>query len=214
MKARLLFTVLCLMPIAANAAIPYRVEQRGVRNDTPAGYDNEAFARVRRFYIGGAYNFSLWQSGTDQDVHADGKNTSSYEAAAGVRIFDTFRVEANYIRTNAKWDAFKLTGDTVMLNALFDARIDNIYRMFRKQTMIPYVGIGAGASFNRADNADIDNKTTPVMAALAGIGIEMGDRVTLDLGYRYFYMFKPGFDTMPDFAPAAHQFRAGARLNF
>lgn len=216
MKAKILFGLICILPMAANAAIPYRVEQvKMPAPETPDGYDSEAFARLRRFYVGGAYNFSMWQNYTDDNgVHVAGKNTSSFEAMAGVRVFDTFRVEANYIRTNAKYNAFKLTGDTAMINAIFDARIDNIYRLFRKQRLVPYVGIGGGVSWNSVDDAHIDNKITPVAAAMAGLGVELGDRFTLDFGYRYMYMFTPKFDVINDFAPTAHQFRAGARINF
>lgn len=216
MKAKILFGLLCILPMAANAAIPYRTELvKAPAPETPSGHDVEAFARLHRFYIGGAYNFSMWQNGTDdRGVHVAGKNTSSFEVMAGVRPYDIFRIEANYIRNNAKYNAFELTGDTVMLNAIFDARIDNIYRLFRKQRLVPYVGLGAGVSWNSADGAHIDNKITPVAAALAGVGVELGDRFTLDFGYRYMYMFTPKFDVISDFAPTAHQFRAGARINF
>ena len=216
MKAKILFGLICALPMAANAAIPYRAELvKMPAPETPSGHDAEAFARLRRFYVGGAYDFSMWQNGTDDyGAHVAGKNTSSFEAMAGVRVFDIFRIEANYIRTNAKYNAFKLTGDTAMINAIFDARIDNIYRLFRKQRLVPYVGLGGGISWNSVDNAHIDNKITPVAAAMAGLGVELGYRFTLDFGYRYMYMFTPKFDVISDFAPTAHQFRAGARINF
>ncbi len=216
MKAKILFSLMCILPIAANAAIPYRTELiKSPAPDAPSGHDAEAFARLRRFYVGGAYNFSMWQNYTDDaGVHVSGKNTSSFDAMAGIRLYDIFRLEANYIHAQAKYNAFKLTGDIAMVNAIFDARIDNIYRLFRKQKLVPYVGIGSGISWNSADNAHIDNKITPVAAAMAGVGVELGDRFTLDFGYRYIYMFTPKFDTISDLAPTAHQFRAGARINF
>ena len=95
--------MLCLITMSANAAMPYRVRQVVTPADEiPAGNDDEAFARVHRFYVGGMYNFSMWQSYTDEnDVRADGKNTSSFDVVAGLRIYDTFRLESNYTRTNA-----------------------------------------------------------------------------------------------------------------
>lgn len=217
MYKKILVSLLCLAPMVAHAAIPYRVEQtRTPDSKLAAGTtnDDEAFARVRRFYVGGAYNFSMWNDGADDFVSVSGKNTSGFEAMVGVRIYDTFRVEANYVRLDAEWDAFSLESNTILVNAIWDARIDSLYRVFRKQMIVPYVGIGAGISMNSSDDAKMDNKNTPVAAAMAGLGIELGDRFTIDVGYRYMYMFTPKFDVIEDFAPTAHQFRAGVRVNF
>jgi opacity protein-like surface antigen len=212
----------------AKAAIPYRVEQTKTPVEVELGTtnDDEAFARVRRFYAGGGYNFSMWNDANDDDVlqRVEGKNTSGFEAVFGVRIYDTFRIEANYINSKAKWDritsmptvtdTLELTGNTIIVNALFDARMDSLYRVFRKQRLVPYVGAGFGISMNDVGGAKIDNKNIPVAAAMAGLGIELGDRFTIDFGYRYMYMFTPTFDVVKDLDPVAHQFRAGVRVNF
>lgn len=217
MKAKLLVSALCLLPIVANAGIAYRVELMKLPAPVlPAGNDNEALARDQRFYIGGAYNFSMWQNYTDKnDISISGRNTSSFEVMAGIRVYDTFRIEANYLRTTADWNAFSFTGDTAFINAIFDARIDSMYRLFRTQMLVPYVGLGAGLSWNSADDGvHLDNKIAPVAAALAGISVEFNKYFALDFGYRYFYMFDPKTDIVSDFNPSAHQFRAGARLSF
>ena len=215
MNKKVLFLFCALMPMVANAAIPYRVEMVEMPVVIPeSGNDPESFAREHRFYIGGMYNFSMWSDDNDGQIAINGKNTSSFEAVAGIRIYDTFRLEANYIRTDAEWDAFKLTGDTVFINALFDARIDSMYRPFRPQMIVPYVGFGAGLSWNSVDGATLDKKISPAAAALAGIAIEFGEHFTLDFGYRYMYMFEPGISAISDFNPIAHQFRAGVRVNF
>ena len=217
MNAKILFGAMCLMiPTMASAAITYRVEQvGGIVAETPTGLDAEALARQRRFYIGASYNYSLWNGYTDDnDVHVGGKNASSFDASLGMRVYDTFRIEANYTHTDAKWTAFSLTGETAMVNAIFDARMDNIYRLFRSQKLVPYVGLGAGISWNKAHDVQIDNKFTPVAAVMAGLGVELGEWFALDFGYRYFYMFTPKFDAVYDLNPTAHQFRAGARVHF
>ena len=215
MNKKILFSLFALMPMVANAAIPYRVEQVKMSiPETPTGHDPESFAREHRFYIGGAYNFSMWSDYNDGAVSVNGKNTSSFDVVAGIRIYDTFRLEANYIRTNAEWDAFKLTSDMAFVNAIVDARIDNMYRLFRSQMIVPYVGAGLGLSWNSADGAHLDKKISPAAAALAGIAIEFGEHFTLDFGYRYMYMFEPKIDAISDFNPIAHQFRAGIRVNF
>ena len=205
---------MCMMPMVANAAIPYRTEQVNMPVDTTPVNDDQALARLRRFYVGGAYDFSMWNNGADDTVGISGKNTSSFEAVVGMRVTDIFRLDANYIRTSAKWDAFDMTGDTAMINAYFDARIDSMYRLFYRQRMVPYVGVGAGVSWNSADGAKIENKISPVISAMAGLGVELGEHFALDLGYRYMYMFSPEFDVISDFAPVAHQFRLGARVHF
>ena len=217
MKAKFILPFLCMLPMAANAAIPYRVEQiKTPAAETPSGLDNEAYARTRRFYVGGMYNFAMWQNFTDDnDIAISGKNSSSFEGVAGLRVYDTFRVELNYLRTNAEYSELSLTGDTFMLNAIWDARIDNIYRIFRSQMIVPYVGAGAGLSWNSADDgATLDKKISPVAAALAGISVEFSSIFALDFGYRYVYMFNPDVDKIANLNPSAHQFRAGARISF
>ena len=216
MKAKIIFGVICLMTISANAAIPYRVEQV-VMPDVAVvdGNDNEAFAKLHRFYVGAMYDFSMWQSYTDDTgVRVDGKNSSSFDIVAGIRVYDTFRVEANYTRTLAKYNDIEMNGDTLFINALFDARIDSMYRLFRSQRLVPYVGAGVGLSGNTVDNAKIENKLSPAVAVMAGLGIELGEYFAIDAGYRYMYMFSPKFDFINGLNPTAHQLRVGARVNF
>ncbi|MDR2413076.1 MAG: porin family protein [Rickettsiales bacterium] len=216
MKMKFLACLLCCLPMVVNAAIPYRTEQIGAPADSNDGElnDSQALSRIRRFYVGAGYNFSMWRGGADSAVKISGKNNSSFEAKFGIRVYDTFRLEANYYNLKADWDAFSLTGDTIFANAIFDARIDSLYRIFRKQILVPYVGFGAGISWNSLDGAAAENKISPVAAGLAGLSLEFGDRFALDFGYRYLYMFSPKFDVISDFAPTAHQFRAGARVSF
>ncbi len=214
MKLKFLFGALCLMPMAANADIAYRVEQTYIPADSDVLYD-PSFAAQHRFYVGSMYNFAMWDEFTDDaNVYANGKNTSSFEIVAGVRATDTFRLEANYIRTDAEYDTFSLTGDTVMLNAIFDARIDSVYRVLRTQSVIPYIGVGAGLSWNTAKAITIAEDMSPAVAMMAGVAFELGEHFAIDLGYRYFYMFSPKFDSIKDLTPTANQFRAGVRINF
>ena len=75
----------------ANAAIPYRVEQVNTPVvESESGHDAQAFARVRRFYVGGAYNFSMWANGADDVVHIDGKKTFSFEVRSGLASVRNF----------------------------------------------------------------------------------------------------------------------------
>ena len=216
MKAKIIIGAMCLLTTSANAAITYRVEQIVMPSpQIPDGNDDEALARVHRYYVGAMYDFSMWQSYTDKnDVFVKGKDSSSFDIVAGMRLYDTFRVEANYTRTVAKMGDITLNGDTVFLNGIFDARIDSLYRLFRKQYFVPYVGAGIGLSGNTVKDIEIKNKLTTVVGVMAGLGIEFGEYFTIDAGYRYAYMFSPKFEGIEDLNPAAHQFRVGARVNF
>lgn len=215
MKKIFLFTLFLLMPVMSFGAIPYRVEQIGTPvYQLPAGNDAEALSREHRFYLGGFYNYSIFSDANDGTVSINAQNTSNFEAVAGVRVYDTFRIELNYIRSNAQWDAFKITSDIGFVNAIIDARIDSMYRYFRSQMIVPYVGVGGGLAWNSAQDVTLGKKISPVAAALAGIAVEFGNHFTLDFGYRYMYMFSPDVDMISDFNPIAHQFRAGARINF
>ena len=215
MNFKILPVLFCLLPVTANAVMPYRSEQvKGYPEIKSGASDSQSFARERRFYGGIGYNFSMWQDAADDIVSIQGDSSSSFEGVLGVRLYDTFRLEANYYNMRGNWDAFSISGSTAFVNAIFDARIDSLYRVFRKQVFVPYVGFGAGVSWTSVEGATIENKITPAAAALVGVGIEMGSRFTLDLGYRYFFMFSPNFDVISDFNPTANQLRLGARINF
>ena len=201
-----------MAPMCANAAIPYRVEQ--VKMPTPE--ENETFASEYRFYFGGMYNVSLWQNYTDEsNIAITGKSAQSYEGFVGLRVSDTFRLELNYTHTKANWNEMSFDGETFLLNALIDARIDSMYRLFRQQMILPYVGIGVGASWNSGtDSIILENKVLPAVAAMAGISVEFNPHFALDFGYRYLYMFNQKNNVISDLNPAAHQFRVGARVSF
>lgn len=213
MKMKLIATLMILTPAMASAAVPYRVQYNGPESQT-SHTNNTEFARANRFYIGASYNLSMWSDVADNLMNSNGRTTSSFDISAGMRALDTLRFEANYIRADASWNHFSMTGDIVMLNAIVDARIDAMYRLFHSQRIVPYVGAGVGVSFNSADNADIENSTTMAGTAMVGVGFELGPWFTLDIGYRYLYIAKPKFNIMENLSPNAHQLRAGARINF
>jgi opacity protein-like surface antigen len=199
----------------AGAGFDYRAQVTGAR---PRG-DSYSYAADRRFYIAGFYTGTLTNSITDANGTIDGTVNSSFDVAAGVRATDNFRLEVNYHSLAAKYDAFKLEGNTVFMNAIFDGRIDSKYSLLRRQMMVPYVGLGAGISQNKIKGAgtELGREFSPVFAALAGVGFEFNKTFSIDLGYRYIYMLSPEImfaDVDADISPTAHQFRAGVRLNF
>lgn len=210
---KLLVCLFCLVPFVANADITYRVQKTWKGEGADA--TREAYASKHRFYAGGMYDFSMWQDYTsDSNITADGRDTSGFDVMLGIRLFDTFRIEADYFGAKAKWSTFSINTNTAFLNMIVDARIDSIYRMFYKQKLVPYVGAGIGATWLSGQDITVDSDTVASFAALAGLGIEFGERFTLDIGYRYVYMLKPGIDGFRDMAPNANQVRIGARINF
>ena len=210
---KILVCLFCLVPIAANAEITYRVQKTWTGDGTDAA--REAYASKHRFYFGGVYNFSIWQDyTTDDNITADGRDTSGFDVMLGIRWLDTFRIEADYFTAKAKWNDFSIDTNTLFLNAIVDARIDSLYRMFYKQKLVPYVGAGVGATWTNGKDVSVDNDTVASFAVMAGLGIEFGERFALDIGYRYMYMLKPGIEGFRDLAPNANQIRIGARVNF
>lgn len=205
---KLLICLLCLIPMFANADVVYQDQQSAL----PKNMDT--FAPKHRFYIGAMYDFSIWHDYVGDADIVHGKNTSGLEAIAGFRAYDIFRIETNYMNTRAKWDEFAIKTDTLFLNAIIDARIDSLYRPIYKQKLVPYVGIGTGLTWYHSDDVKIKNDTNISVAAMAGLGIELGENFAIDLGYRYVYMFKPGIEQMSGLDPSAHQLRIGARVNF
>ena len=176
------------------------------------------FADDHRFYVAANFVESFWRNQTLEPYHFKGNNTSSFDAAIGIRASDIFRFEVNYYRMNAGYGQFSLTGNAFMLNAIADARISNKYSFLFSQFLVPYVGIGAGASWNTITVPATMRDVTPVAAAMAGIAFEFNKTFSIDVGYRYFYQFAPDLKlpgwTFDHFAPAAHQLRVGAKINF
>lgn len=209
-----LICLLCLLPLTANAKIIYRAQQTGSVPRTVDTDNENTFATQHRFYAGLMYDLSMWQNyAHDTDV-ANGKTESGFDALIGFRLADIFRLEADYLYNRAKWDTFSMNTHTVFMNAIVDARIDSLYRMFYKQKLVPYVGAGAGFTMYDGKKLEFKNDTNVSLAAMAGLGIELGEHFALDFGYRYIYMFKPSVNVAPGLSPSAHQIRFGARVNF
>ena len=210
---KILLCLFCLVPIAANAEITYRVQKTWEARGEDAARD--VYASKHRFYAGAMYNFSIWQDYTsDDNITAKGKDTSGFDVLLGIRWFDTFRIEADYFTTRARWNSISVDTNTAFLNLIVDARIDSLYRMFYKQKLIPYIGAGVGATWTNGKDTVVNNDTVASFAVLAGLGIEFNDWFTLDIGYRYMYVSKPGIEGFRDLAPNANQVRVGARINF
>jgi len=138
----------------------------------------------------------------DGDV-ADGNTTADFgpdledgwigDIGAGYGFGNGFRVEGELSYRNNQFDAIDVAdpidgtvaGGSVntwalMGNLLYDFNSNGRFQ--------PYLGVGAGAARPRVKIDGGGSATDTVFAyqGLAGLGIALSDRTTLDIGYRYF----------------------------
>jgi opacity protein-like surface antigen len=172
----------------------------------------------------------MWARVIDRPLLFEGDATNSFDAAIGHRVFDWMRIEASYYRPNYQLAGKRLSikGHAITANAVFDARINNLYSFMSRQWFVPYVGAGFGLSFNKVNsdlpfrNARLDHTTPLIFNIMAGLSIEFNKSFALDIGYKYFYMAAPHLSMnvdvanyeLDDFSPTAHQVRAGIRISF
>jgi opacity protein-like surface antigen len=119
---------------------------------------------------------------------------------------------------------------TLMFNGYYD--------LGRFDRFTPYVGAGVGVAYNKTDEVyftgnpfltnriEGDSRWSLAWALMAGVGMQLTDRITLDLGYRYLDMGKAQSGHYDDFTPpqwnprvriddlAAHEFKIGLRFGF
>jgi OmpA-OmpF porin, OOP family len=101
-----------------------------------------------------------------------------FDAGIGYAFANPFRVEAELARRANEVVGFpeaQVIADSIMLNGFFDFN--------RGGTLSPYVGLGAGYAKVNVEGLDDENWA---WQALAGVGVRLRERVTLDIGYRYF----------------------------
>jgi opacity protein-like surface antigen len=121
-----------------------------------------------------------------------------------------------------------VTTTTLMFNGYYDiARFDRF---------TPYVGAGVGLAYNKTggvsftDNAALvnviegDSRWSLAWSLMAGVGVQLTERTTLDIGYRYLDMGKAEsgiIDNIGFVNPkvriddlAAHEFKVGLRFAF
>jgi opacity protein-like surface antigen len=114
---------------------------------------------------------------------------------------------------------------TLMFNGYYDL---GSYRGF-----VPYVGAGVGLAHNQMDAVSFtalpnviggDDRWSLAWSLMTGVGYQVSDRVTLDLGYRYIDMGKAQSGTIDNLGfsnprvriddIAAHEFKVGLRFAF
>ena len=224
-----LFSILCsLFSFSASAEIIYATEKGRTAQRTAAGQttNETSFADERPFYLGAAYNYTMWEKFTDRPLLLDAHQNSSLDIMAGLRPLDWLRTEINYyhVRFDLAGRRLWVDGNAFFVNVIVDARMNHLYRFLSRQWFVPYVGVGAGVSWNNLHcdvpslQAKMERHVPFTWTAMAGVAIEFNDSFALDLGYRYMHMASPkmyiwGYE-LDDLTPVSHQFRAGFRVSF
>ena len=202
---RFLFFTFCLFIINfAKADVTYTSEIKGEKKIN----NSKVLAENRPFYISGFYNLNFWQDKSDKNIEIKGNQTKSFDFAVGHRMYDTFRLEANYSQINAEYNKLSFSNNSLILNLIFDARVDSVYRIFKRQLLMPYIGFGFGTSWG-------DVKSNFIALGLLGISVELEDFIHLDFGYKY--TFLSSINNLEDYekiSPISNGIRAGIRVNF
>jgi len=131
-----------------------------------------------------------------------------------------------------------VTGDPIHTSVATHTLMFNAYYDLGKwmDRFVPYVGAGVGVAFNRTDDVyftgnpalinriEGDDRWSLAWSLMAGVGWQVTDRVTLDLGYRYLDMGKAEsghIDTAGFWNPkvrlddlTAHEIKFGLRFAF
>ena len=117
---------------------------------------------------------------------------------------------------------------TLMFNGYYDiARLDQF---------TPYVGAGVGLAYNKTGGVSFtanpaltnviegDSRWSLAWSLMAGVGIQLSERTTLDIGYRYIDMGRAESGTLDNLGftnprvriddLAAHEFKVGLRFAF
>ena len=184
MKALKVSLLAGAMLIAAGAAA------RAADPDAPADT-----YQAMGFYLRGdlGWSFLDWGGGDDDNALAVG-------GGAGYRFNDNLRTD---LRLDWAGD-YEVAPDadlsvtTVLGNLYFDMANDTMFT--------PYLGAGAGYGWTSNDGGGDDDGVA--FALMAGVGIDMTDNITLDLGYRFRDVMVSGSD------PMEHQILGGVRIGF
>ena len=159
--------------------------------DVPSS-DYEAMGFYLRADAG--WSFLDWAGGDDDDALALG-------GGAGVRINDNLRADVR-LDWAGEYDiapGADMSVTTVLGNLYFDLDNDSAFT--------PYVGAGGGYGWTSIDGSGGDDDGV-AFALMAGVGVDLSENVTIDLGYRYRDVLISGDD------PQEHQLLGGVRFGF
>lgn len=156
---------------------------------TPEAYENMGL--YLRADVG--WSFLEWSGGDDDDAFTVG-------GGVGYRFNDNIRADVrfDYGGEYSVAPGADMSVSTVLGNLYFDIPTETAFT--------PYVGAGVGYGWASIDN---DNDEDGLAYGLmAGVGVDLTDNVTLDVGYRFRDVMVSGSD------PMEHQILTGLRFEF
>jgi outer membrane protein OmpA-like peptidoglycan-associated protein/outer membrane protein W len=208
-------TLMCATAAAAFASAGLTAQAEGWYSRADLQYtfdgrvDHDAVAAVNGKLAGNSDASELLGAGVGFGYGLD--NGLRFEGAVGYRggdldVSDTIGGTAPGTTVNPDGTA-----------AIMDVMINGIYDFNKDGTIRPYIGAGVGGTRIRAKASNRTVGAAPNLSAtngftdtaaglawqgLAGIGFKLSDRLTLDLGYKYFTAEELEFDgkhTGPDY---------------
>ena len=130
--------------------------------------------------------YSVDGSVSANGVKADFNNDWMGDIGAGYALDNELRLEAELAYRHNRTDPVDFDDSPptrATVNAT-SAMVNAYYDFNRGGRWQPYVGIGGG--YARVDVKHLDHDTSWAWQAMAGIGYELGEHTTVDVGYRYF----------------------------
>lgn len=139
------------------------------------------------------WSFLEWAGGDDDSAFAVG-------GGVGYRFSDNMRadVRLDYAGEYEVAPGADMSITTVLGNLYFDVPTGTAFT--------PYVGAGLGYGWASIDNAN--DKDGLAYGLMAGVGVDLSDNLTIDLGYRLRDVVTSGSD------PMDHQILTGFRFEF
>ena len=127
------------------------------------------------------------------------------DVGVGYAYGNGFRAELELAERNNEVSSSSINVDarSLMVNGFYDFNRGGRFQ--------PYVGVGVGYAKVDADTVDDSNWA---WQALAGIGMEINDRLTLDVGYRYFNVDELEFASVADASYTHQAVTVGLRFQF
>ncbi len=190
---KLLSTLAVAALLAGYAGGAQATEGWYVRADI--GYSMDGEAPVNSFYDYYDYEYyqSEWESGEVVDLHDDWM----VDAGLGFAFENGFRAEAELARRTNEiesldFDYYSSSSiDNIFATSLM---VNGFYDFNRDGQISPYVGLGVG--WAKVDAGE-DDDSKLAWQAMAGVGVALSERLTVDLGYRHFETDDLDYVTVP-----------------
>jgi len=203
-----LFAVACIVALSASAA---------------SAADGKAYLGINAGALIPADSKVTNNIGNTADIEFNTGFTTSvyggYEFGYGLRL----EGELTYKQTEMDKFTFRGQSEKIKSDSAIFGTMANVFFDFKNSSLVtPYIGggigiasiyVGEGTDSNGTSIWNEDDDTVFAYQGGAGVGFNVSNNVTIDLGYRYFGTSEMKFDLLKaEFA--SHNVVAGARFKF